>query len=165
MTRPPALVFASSFGFSTSFYLMLSVVPLYATSVGAGQAGAGLATGALMLSTALAFDRHLEQEGFVREPEREPPRVVRVGYVRTSKKDQNPDLQRRVLEDFGCGRIFEEQISSRRANRPSYARPWTTVGKATNWSSGRSKGSPSGARWLKRPQRHRPGTFGGIRDG
>jgi hypothetical protein len=40
MTRPLALVFASSFGFSTSFYLMLSVVPLYATSVGAGQAGA-----------------------------------------------------------------------------------------------------------------------------
>jgi hypothetical protein len=118
MTRPPALVFASSFGFSTSFYLMLSVVPLYATSVGAGKPGTGLATGALMLSTALAFDRHLEQEGFVREPEREPPRVVRVGYVRTSKKDQNPDLQRRALEDFGCGKTFEEQISSRRANRP-----------------------------------------------
>jgi hypothetical protein len=106
MTRPLALVIASSFGFSTSFYLMLSVVPLYATSVGAGKSGTGLATGALMLSTALAFDRHLEQEGFVREPEREPPRVVRVGYVRTSKKDQNPDLQRRALEDFGCGKTF-----------------------------------------------------------
>jgi MFS family permease len=47
-------VFVSSFGFSTSFYLMLSVVPLYATSVGAGGAGAGLATGALMLSTVAA---------------------------------------------------------------------------------------------------------------
>jgi hypothetical protein len=36
LTRPLVLVFVSSFGFSTSFYLMLSVVLLYATSVGAG---------------------------------------------------------------------------------------------------------------------------------
>ena len=36
LTRPLVLVFASSFGFSTSFYLLLSVVPLYAASVGAG---------------------------------------------------------------------------------------------------------------------------------
>jgi DNA invertase Pin-like site-specific DNA recombinase len=43
---------------------------------------------------------------------------MRVGYIRTSKKDQNPDLQRRELEEFGCVRIFEEQISSRKADRP-----------------------------------------------
>ena len=43
---------------------------------------------------------------------------MRVGYIRTSKKDQNPDLQRRELEDFGCEKIFEEQISSRKADRP-----------------------------------------------
>ena len=43
---------------------------------------------------------------------------MRVGYVRTSKKNQNPDLQRRELEDFGCEKIFEEQISSRKADRP-----------------------------------------------
>ena len=43
---------------------------------------------------------------------------MRVGYIRTSKKDQNPDLQRRELEEFGCERIFEEQISSRKADRP-----------------------------------------------
>jgi MFS family permease len=54
LTRPLVLVFVSSFGFSTSFYLVLSVVPLYATSVGAGGAGAGFATGALMLSTVAA---------------------------------------------------------------------------------------------------------------
>jgi|SRR5215212_794525 len=54
LTRPLALVFASSFGFSTSFYLILSVVPLYAASVGAGGAGPVLATGALMLSTVAA---------------------------------------------------------------------------------------------------------------
>ena len=43
---------------------------------------------------------------------------MRVGYIRTSKKDQNPDLQRRELEAFGCERVFEEQISSRKAARP-----------------------------------------------
>ena len=43
---------------------------------------------------------------------------MKVGYVRTSKKDQNPDLQRRELSAFGCERIFEEQISSRKADRP-----------------------------------------------
>jgi predicted MFS family arabinose efflux permease len=47
-----ALVFVCTFGASSSFYLLLSVVPLYAASVGAGGLGAGLATGALMLSTA-----------------------------------------------------------------------------------------------------------------
>jgi len=43
---------------------------------------------------------------------------VKVGYIRTSKKDQNPELQRRDLLAFGCGKIFEEQISSRREDRP-----------------------------------------------
>lgn len=43
---------------------------------------------------------------------------MKVGYIRTSKKDQNPDLQRRELEAFGCERFFEEQISSRKAERP-----------------------------------------------
>ena len=43
---------------------------------------------------------------------------MRVGYIRTSKKDQNPELQRRELEEFGCEKIFEEQISSRKADRP-----------------------------------------------
>jgi predicted MFS family arabinose efflux permease len=51
MNRALLLVFVSGFGTATSFYLLLSVVPLYATSVGAGGVGAGLATGALMLST------------------------------------------------------------------------------------------------------------------
>jgi predicted MFS family arabinose efflux permease len=46
-----ALVFVCTFGASSSFYLLLSVVPLYAASVGAGGLGAGLATGVLMLST------------------------------------------------------------------------------------------------------------------
>ena len=43
---------------------------------------------------------------------------MKVGYVRVSKKDQNPELQRRELEAAGCERIFEERISSRKADRP-----------------------------------------------
>lgn len=40
-----------SFGAMTSFYLLLSTVPMYADAKGAGAAGVGLVTGALMLST------------------------------------------------------------------------------------------------------------------
>lgn len=43
---------------------------------------------------------------------------ARVGYIRTSKKDQNPQLQRRDLLAAGCEKVFEEQISSRKAERP-----------------------------------------------
>jgi DNA invertase Pin-like site-specific DNA recombinase len=43
---------------------------------------------------------------------------MRVGYIRTSKKDQNPELQRRDLLAFGCERVFEEQVSSRKEERP-----------------------------------------------
>jgi DNA invertase Pin-like site-specific DNA recombinase len=43
---------------------------------------------------------------------------VKVGYIRTSKKDQNPELQCRDLLAFGRERLFEEQISSRKEDRP-----------------------------------------------
>ncbi len=33
---------------------------------------------------------------------------VRVGYIRTSKKDQNPELQRRDLLAAGCEKLFED---------------------------------------------------------
>ena len=49
-----ALVLMSSFGALTSFYLLLSVTPMYAVSAGAGSAVAGLVTGSLMLATVLA---------------------------------------------------------------------------------------------------------------
>src|SRR5215510_1019382 len=49
-----ALALMSSFGALTSFYLLLSVTPMYAVSAGAGSAGAGLVTGSLMLTTVLA---------------------------------------------------------------------------------------------------------------
>lgn len=45
-------------------------------------------------------------------------RCMGVGYVRASKREQNPDLQRRGLEAAGCGRIFEERVSSRERRRP-----------------------------------------------
>ncbi|MDP9439788.1 MAG: recombinase family protein [Actinomycetota bacterium] len=43
---------------------------------------------------------------------------MNVGYVRVSKRDQNPDLQKRELAAAGCERIFEERISSREQSRP-----------------------------------------------
>ena len=54
LSMPLALCFVSSFGAMTSFYLLLSVVPLYAAHVGAGRVGAGLAVGVLMLATVCA---------------------------------------------------------------------------------------------------------------
>ncbi len=54
ITRRLALVFTCSFGGTVSFYLLLSVVPLYATSVGAGDVGAGFTTATLMLATVAA---------------------------------------------------------------------------------------------------------------
>ena len=51
LARPMLLLCSASFGAMICFYLLLSVVPQYATSIGATGIGAGLATGALMLST------------------------------------------------------------------------------------------------------------------
>ncbi|NVI86836.1 MFS transporter [Actinomadura sp. BRA 177] len=54
VTRPLALVFAVTVTSLTGVFLLLSVVPMYAVDGGAGRSGAGLATGALMLTTVLA---------------------------------------------------------------------------------------------------------------
>jgi len=54
LSRPLALVFLSEFCALTSFYLMLSVTPMYAAAVGAGSTGAGLVTGVLLLGTVAA---------------------------------------------------------------------------------------------------------------
>src|SRR5450755_153103 len=48
------LVLLSSFGALTSFYLLLSVTPMYVVSAGGGTAEAGVITGSLMLATVLA---------------------------------------------------------------------------------------------------------------
>ena len=50
ITRPLLLRFVSIIGASASFYLPLSVVPMYAKSAGS-TVGAGLATGALLVTT------------------------------------------------------------------------------------------------------------------
>jgi MFS family permease len=49
-----SVVFLSSFTTLTSFYLLLSVTPRYAAEAGAGSAGAGLVTGALLAGTVAA---------------------------------------------------------------------------------------------------------------
>jgi MFS family permease len=54
ITGPLALVFTAEFSALTSFYLLLSVTPMYAARAGAGSAGAGLVTGALLLGTVAA---------------------------------------------------------------------------------------------------------------
>lgn len=41
-----------------------------------------------------------------------------VGYVRVSRNEQNPEMQRSELEASGCERIFDERISSRKESRP-----------------------------------------------
>jgi predicted MFS family arabinose efflux permease len=67
LTRTLGLVFVSTVGSTTSFYLLLSAVPLYATSEGAGAIGAGLATAALMgstVATELATPRLLTRYGY-----------------------------------------------------------------------------------------------------
>jgi MFS family permease len=54
LSGPLALVFLFEFCALTSFYLLLSVTPMYAAAVGAGSAGAGLVTGVLLLGTVAA---------------------------------------------------------------------------------------------------------------
>jgi predicted MFS family arabinose efflux permease len=54
MARPMILALFVSFFAMVGFYLLLSVVPLYAEAAGGGSSGAGLATAVFMLSTVLA---------------------------------------------------------------------------------------------------------------
>ena len=42
---------------------------------------------------------------------------MKVGYMRVSRREQNPDLQRRALEAAGCERIFGEKASGAKAER------------------------------------------------
>lgn len=53
LTRPVLMLALSAFAALFGFQLLLSVVPLYADSVGGGSSGAGLATGVFMLTTVL----------------------------------------------------------------------------------------------------------------
>ncbi|MET9096746.1 MFS transporter [Streptomyces cyaneofuscatus] len=53
LTRPMLLLLVASVGGMGGFYLLLSVLPLYAATAGGGGVGAGLTTGAMMLATVL----------------------------------------------------------------------------------------------------------------
>jgi predicted MFS family arabinose efflux permease len=55
LTRPLLVRFVSIAGSATSFYLLLSCVPLYARSAGASASLAGLATSALTLASVAAY--------------------------------------------------------------------------------------------------------------
>ncbi|RZN52418.1 recombinase family protein [Escherichia sp. E13S3] len=56
-----------------------------------------------------------------------------VGYARVSTDDQNLNLQRDALQVAGCEKIFEDQISGAKAERPglqdvlAFARPGDTL--------------------------------------
>src|ERR1700751_5115715 len=56
--RPPApplaLTFVAEFSSPTSFFLLLSVLPMLAAAAGASSSGAGLITGSLLLGTVAA---------------------------------------------------------------------------------------------------------------
>jgi MFS family permease len=54
VTVPLALTFLSEFSVLTSFFLLLSVMPMVAAAAGTGSAGAGLITGALLTGTVAA---------------------------------------------------------------------------------------------------------------
>ena len=41
-----------------------------------------------------------------------------IGYARVSTSDQNLSLQKEALEKNGCEKIYEDEISGTRANRP-----------------------------------------------
>ncbi|WP_214104495.1 MFS transporter [Acrocarpospora catenulata] len=53
LTRPMVLLLITSVCSPGSFYLLMSVVPLYVGTAGVGGVGAGMSTGALMLGTVL----------------------------------------------------------------------------------------------------------------
>ena len=51
LTVPLAVTFLAEFTSLTSFFLLLSVMPMLAAAAGAGSSGAGLITGSLLLGT------------------------------------------------------------------------------------------------------------------
>ena len=85
-------------------------------------------------------DEHARYSPLAREP-RTPPWLpnpdlytregswdnvsVMMGYIRASKENRCPELQRRDFLAAGCERIFEQQILTRQADRPEL---WAAMG-------------------------------------
>ena len=45
-----------------------------------------------------------------------------IGYARVSTQDQNLELQREALRQAGCQKVFEDQVSGTRVERPGLAK-------------------------------------------
>ena len=71
---------------------------------------------------------------------------MKVGYMRVSRREQNPDLQRRALEAAGCERLFGEKASGANAEREELVAALDTSGRATSSWCGSSIGSDAPSR-------------------
>lgn len=79
--------------------------------------------------------------------------MATVGYARVSSEEQDTRLQRDALRQAGCVKLFEDKISSRKAERPRLAAAldylrsgdelavWNSIGSAAR--SRKSSPSPT----------------------
>lgn len=54
---------------------------------------------------------------------------MRIGYVRVSTIDQNPELQREAMRSANCDQIYEDKISGTKVKRPGLTRAIRTLKK------------------------------------
>jgi DNA invertase Pin-like site-specific DNA recombinase len=66
---------------------------------------------------------------------------VKIGYARVSTRDQNLDLQLKVLKKAGCEKIFREKLSGFTRQRPEFQRMLDQFDLAIRSSSGNWTGS------------------------
>lgn len=43
---------------------------------------------------------------------------AKIGYYRCSTADQNPERQKKILDDIGCEKVFSDMLSGKDMNRP-----------------------------------------------